>query len=206
MTQEVAVARENWQDLEDQRRRARLRDDYGHADYSDDYAYDGRRRAGYRVEEEVRPRSDDFGQADYSTSYGYDADHRQGYRRYSADDPDYARRMNEGQPRRAEQPRSFMDRAGDFLSPRSHAGRPPNARRGPSDRVLWAVIMERLDDQRGLDLRDVRVMVEDAEVTLDGTVRHKADKRRVEDVADIDGIRHVQNNLRVRDRGHWTFL
>ncbi len=199
------MARENWQDLEEERRRARLRDDYGQADYSDDYGYDAQRRSGYRAEEERRPPSDDFGQADYSTTYGYDADQRQGYRRYSADDPDYARRMNDGDPRRADQPRSFIDRAGDFFSPRP-AARPSHARRGPSDRVLWAVVMERLDHQRGLDLRDVRVIVEDAEVTLNGTVRHKADKRRIEDVADIDGIRHVQNNLRVRDRGHWTFL
>jgi len=79
-------------------------------------------------------------------------------------------------------------------------------REGPSDRVLWAVIMERLDDERRLDLRDVEVEVLDGEVTLNGTVRHKADKRRIEDAADIEGVRNVQNNLRVRDRGHWTFI
>jgi len=200
------VAREDWQDREEALRRARLRDDYGQTDYSDDYGYEARRRAGYRADDDARARPDDFGQADYSTTYGYDADHRQGFRRYSTDDPDYARRMNAGEPRRSEQPRSFIDRAGEFFSPRPVATRPAHARRGPSDRVLWAVIMERLDHQRGLDLRDVRVAVEDAEVTLDGTVRHKADKRRIEDIADIDGIRHVQNNLRVRDHGHWTFL
>jgi osmotically-inducible protein OsmY len=70
--------------------------------------------------------------------------------------------------------------------------------------VLWAVIVERLEDERRLDLRHVEVIVEDAEVTLNGSVRTKGDKRRIEDVADIDGVRHVQNNLRVRE--HWTFL
>jgi hypothetical protein len=202
------MAREHWQDQEDQRRGTRPRDDYGQADYSDDYAYDARRRAGYRAEEDLRPPTDDFGQADYSTTYGYDPDQRQGYRRYTTDDPDYARRMNEAPDRRDEPPRSFMERAGEFFSPphRATAARPANPRRGPSDRVLWAVIMERLDDERGLDLRDVHVIVEDAEVTLSGTVRHKGDKRRAEDVADIKGVRHVQNNLRVRDNGHWTFL
>jgi len=25
-------------------------------------------------------------------------------------------------------------------------------------------------------------------------------------VADIDGVRHVQNNLRVRDHHHWMFF
>jgi osmotically-inducible protein OsmY len=66
--------------------------------------------------------------------------------------------------------------------------------------------MERLDDERRLDTRDVEVHVLDGEVTLNGTVRHKADKRRIEDIADIDGVRNVQNNLRVRERNRWTFL
>ena len=59
--------------------------------------------------------------------------------------------------------------------------------------------VERLEDVRGLDLRDVEVLVENAEVTLNGTVRRKEDKRRIEDIADLDGVRHVQNNLRVRE-------
>jgi hypothetical protein len=191
------MAREDWQDREEERRRAasRDRDDYGLVDYSQDYGYDGRRRAGYRIDEERRAREEDYGQADYSADYAYDPESRSAYRRYSADDREYVRRMNDGDGRRAEQPRSWTDRA-DTRARR---------RRGPSDRVLWAVITERLEDARGLDLRDVDVVVEDAEVTLNGTVRHKADKRRIEDIADIDGIRHVQNNLRVHER-HWTFF
>ncbi|RAK68629.1 BON domain-containing protein [Phenylobacterium kunshanense] len=79
--------------------------------------------------------------------------------------------------------------------------------RGPSDRVLWAVIMERLEDERRLDLSDVEVDVRHGEVFLDGTVRHKADKRRIEDIADIEGVRNVQNNLRPRERSRrWAFL
>jgi len=46
------------------------------------------------------------------------------------------------------------------------------------------------------------VMVDNGEVTLNGTVRRKPDRRRIEDIADIDGVRHVQNNLRVRS-GRW---
>jgi osmotically-inducible protein OsmY len=71
--------------------------------------------------------------------------------------------------------------------------------------VLWTVIAERLEAERGLDLRDLEVIVDDAEVTLNGTVRRKEDKRRIEDIADIDGVRHVQNNLRVRDGGRRWF-
>jgi hypothetical protein len=208
------MAREHWQDREDERRRRGLgdrpRDDFGQTDYSDDYAYDPEARAGYRVEDDVRPGREDYGQADYSTDYAYDADRRSAYRRYSEADRDYGRRMDGGDYRRPGQPRSWMDGARDFFSPaprthRAEAG-PSRVRRGPSDRVLWAVIAERLEDERGLDLRDIEVFVQDAEVTLNGTVRHKADKRRIEDVADIDGVRHVQNNLRLRGHGHWTFL
>ena len=212
------MAREDWHDREDERRRAALRgrddredlEDYGLADYSRDYGYDPRRRAGYRVDEDVRPRGDDYGQADYSSDYGYDPESRSAYRRYSADDRDYVRRMNDGEGRRDDQPRSWMERAGEVFSGGDHRRRDGDLRarrrRGPSDRVLWAVISERLEDARGLDLRDVDVVVEDAEVTLNGTVRHKADKRRIEDIADMDGVRHVQNNLRVHERGHWTFF
>jgi hypothetical protein len=205
------MAREDWQDREEERRRAAMRDrgDYGQADYSGDYGYDPRRRTGYRAEEDIRPPTDDFGQADYSSDYGYDAERGRAYRRHSEDDRDYGRRMDEGDYRPAGQPRSWMDRAGDFFSPSARPRddtRAARRRRGPSDRVLWAVITERLEYERGLDLRGVEVVVEDAEVTLNGTVRRKLDKRRVEDVADIDGVRHVQNNLRVDDRGHWTFF
>lgn len=205
------MAREDWQDREDERRRAdpRGRRDFGQADYSTDYSYDDRTRSGRRVEEDAAPRPDDFGQADYSTDYAYDPERRGGYRRYSAEDREYGRRIDETDDPRGAQPRSWMDRAGAFFSP---GPRPPQPeaparrRRGPSDRVLWAVIVERLEDERGLDLHGVEVIVEDAEVTLNGKVRHKADRRRIEDIADIDGVRHVQNNLRVRDHGHWTFF
>jgi hypothetical protein len=199
------MAREDWQEREEERRRASLRhrDDYGQADYSEDYGYDPVRRTGYRAEEDIEPRTNDFGQADYSNDYAYDPERGRAYRRYADADRDYARRMDRGDYRPDHPSRSWMDRAGEFLSPGERA---PRRRRGPSDRVLWAVITERLEAERGLDLRDVDVMVEDGEVTLNGTVRRKVDKRRIEDVADIDGVRHMQNNLRVHERGHWTFF
>jgi len=168
-------------------------DDFGQADYSRDYGYDPERRTGYRVEDAGPPRTNDYGQADYSNDYVYDPERGRAYRRFSEDDrvaPEADRR-------------SWMDRAGAFFSgsPRRDDEVRQVRRRGPSDRVLWAVIVERLEDERRLDLRDVEVIVENAEVTLNGSVRRKEDKRRIEDVADIEGVRHVQNNLRVRDRG-----
>jgi hypothetical protein len=197
------MAREDWHEREEHRRRISPpdREEFGQVDYGQDYRYDARTRSGRHVD--ARPEVEDFGQADYSTDYAYDPESRRGYRRHAFDEQDYARRMNEGDYRPGEPSRSWVDRAGAFFS--GGEARPPRHRRGPSDRVLWAVIVERLEDAR-LDLRDVDVIVEDAEVTLNGRVRHKGDKRRIEDIADIDGIRHVQNNLRAREHGHWTFL
>jgi hypothetical protein len=203
------MAREDWRDREDPRaRRDRRgdheRDDFGQADFSESYGYDPDRRAGYPAADDYRD-YDDYGQVDYSPDYAYDRGERRAYRRYEDADREDRRRIDEGDHRR--ESRSWMDRAEEFFTghPRRDHDERSRRRRGPSDRVLWAVIMERLDDAR-LDARDVDVIVEEAEVTLNGTVRRKEDKRRIEDIADIDGVRHVQNNLRVRDRGHWTFI
>lgn len=164
------------------------------------------RREDWRDEESERLRRlrdrdrEDYGQADYSDLYGYDPERRTGYRAY--DDG----RRGPGD-RRFPGERPYYDEPGR----REERGYDHDVRRGrrdgPSDRVLWAVIMERLEDERRLDLSDVDVDVRHGEVILDGTVRHKADKRRIEDVADIDGVRNVQNNLRLRERSRrWTFL
>lgn len=201
------MSRYDWRDRDEPRRRTEApdREDFGQADYSQDWAYDPDARTGYRAAERMDGR-DDYGQADYSDDWAYDSD-RGPYRRHvegrrSRDDHE-----EEDRGPRGREPRSWVDRAGDFLAGRDEAGgRRTRRRRGPSDRVLWAVIVERLKDHRGLDLHDVEVLVEDGEVTLNGTVRRKEEKRRIEDIADVDGVRHVQNNLRVRDRGHWTFL
>jgi hypothetical protein len=77
-------------------------------------------------------------------------------------------------------------------------GRAPSRRRGPSDRVLWVAVTEALERARGLDASDIEVQVEDREVTLNGTVRRREDKRRAEDLADLHEVENVQNNLRVR--------
>lgn len=153
----------------------------------------------------------DFGQADYSQDYGYDPVRRTGYRidadlRLTDEEREYARRVKAAHyvGDVAPPPRSWDARAGGMVG-RDAESRRERRRREPSDRLLWAIIAERLDDERRLDLRDIELIVVDGEVTLNGTVAHKADKRRIEDVADIDGVNHVQNNLRVRQHNMWGF-
>lgn len=135
---------------------------------------------------------DEFRDPDNSTDRDHDPERRDGY---PAD-------VRDNRGRLAAAPRSWSDRAAGGFGPETR----PSRRRGPSDRVLWTVIVERLEAERRLDLSDVDVIVEDAEVTLNGTVRRKSDKRRIEDMADLDEVRHVQNNLRVRETEGWAFI
>ncbi|MDP3173386.1 MAG: BON domain-containing protein [Phenylobacterium sp.] len=160
------------------------RDDYGQADYSADYGYDPRTRSGYRATERLGDGSD-FGQADFSADYGYDPATRSGFRR---DDP-AARPVYDGRPDPRDEVRTWDGRP----------AHPPRARRhGTSDAVIWAVVSERLAHERGLDDRDIEVLVRDGEVILNGTVRRREDKRRAEDLAELRDVHHVQNNLRLR--------
>ena len=193
------MPRDDWRDRESERNLdsaadRRGRDDFGQADFSTDYGYDPHTRSGYR---DTAPHGTEHGPADYTNDWAYDPERGQAVRREPP-------------------PRSWMDRASGFFGGASGPERLDDdrraeevrqtQRRGPSDRVLWAVIAERLRDERRLDLRDVEVIVENGEVTLNGGVHRKEDKRRIEDIADIDGVRHVQNNLRVREARGWTFL
>jgi hypothetical protein len=180
------MRRDHLRDREEYERRLRGadREDFGQADYSTDYRYDPQTRTGYRAG------PDDYRQSERARAYGPQPE---GHVR--RDERDYP------------EPRSWGEMATDYFVGHPTGADPQHARparrRGSSDRVLWAVIVERLEDERRLDLSDVEVLVDNGEVTLNGTVRRRDDKRRIEDVAEIDGVRHVQNNLRVRDRGGW---
>jgi osmotically-inducible protein OsmY len=70
-----------------------------------------------------------------------------------------------------------------------------------SDDRIRDDINDRLTDDWLLDATYIAVMVSSGEVTLDGTVNSRDDKRRAEDLADnVSGVRHVQNDLRVLDQ------
>jgi hypothetical protein len=79
-------------------------------------------------------------------------------------------------------------------------GKGPKGYVRSDDRILEDVC-ERLTDDCLLDASDIEVKVEGGEVTLSGTVSHRIYKHHAEDLADqTAGVRHVQNNLRIRQR------
>ena len=81
-----------------------------------------------------------------------------------------------------------------------HRGRGPRGYTRSDERIREDV-NDRLTDDGWLDASDVEVQVSSAEVTLTGEVASRAEKRRAEDIADsVSGVKHVQNNLRIRDR------
>jgi osmotically-inducible protein OsmY len=107
-------------------------------------------------------------------------------------------------------PRGFADRAidevrswfGDDDAQRrreeDHRGRGPSDYTRSDERIREDA-NDRLTENPRVDARSISVMVTDGEVTLSGTVNNRMDKRRAEDCVEaISGVKHVQNNLRVK--------
>jgi hypothetical protein len=76
---------------------------------------------------------------------------------------------------------------------------------GPRDDVqpdgrIYEEVTERLTTDPRLDATDIAVSVAEGIVTLDGTVKNRAEKRLAEDCVDtVSGVRDVNNNLRIRE-------
>jgi osmotically-inducible protein OsmY len=108
--------------------------------------------------------------------------------------------------------RGFFERAGDEVASwfgdeeaerrrrmDQHRGRGPKGYTRSDERIREDV-SDRLTDDPHLDASDIDVRVSGGEVTLDGHVRSRADKRHAEDIAEtVSGVKHVQNNLRVKE-------
>ena len=112
--------------------------------------------------------------------------------------------------------RGFLERAGDKVASwfgddddgrrrdAGHSGRGPANYKRSDERILEDAC-DRLTDDWGVDASNIQVTVQDGEVTLDGTVPSRQQKRRAEDcVDDLSGVKHVQNNLRVQQNSATT--
>jgi len=81
----------------------------------------------------------------------------------------------------------------------NHSGRGPSGYTRSDERIREDA-NDHLTHDWGVDASHITVSVSNGEVTLDGTVDSRQAKRRAEDAVEhISGVKHVQNNLRVRD-------
>jgi len=168
--------------------------------YREPYSRDTRGYAGERYGRSDHDRGD-YGRSDYGrTDYGRSAQGRTDY----------------GRNDRGE--RGMWDRTSDEVSSwfgdddaqrrrnqdemLGHRGRGPRGYNRSDDRIREDV-SDRLTDDPYVDASEIDVAVSGCEVTLTGTVDSRSTKRRAEDVAErVSGVRHVQNNLRVRQSSY----
>jgi osmotically-inducible protein OsmY len=86
----------------------------------------------------------------------------------------------------------------NWLMPGPMSGRGPEGYQRADDRIKED-ICERLTQHGQLDASGLRVMVEQGEVTLEGTVDSRGAKRMAEDaVESVPGVRDVHNHLRLQ--------
>jgi len=111
--------------------------------------------------------------------------------------------------------RGWFERAGDEVASwfgdehaarrreRDYSGHGPAGYTRSDERILEDV-NDALTDDWGVDARKIQATVSGGDVTLEGTVPSRAQKRRAEDcVEDLSGVRNVQNNLRVEEPSTW---
>jgi osmotically-inducible protein OsmY len=169
-------------------------------------------RANYTPGDREAWQTDDLGYGDF----GYnDAGYRRSNQDYDDRDRSYARQGYgyQGYDERSNRggQRDFVDRASDEIA--SWFGDEDAERRrkmdqyrgkGPkgyirTDERIREDVNDRLSDDPMLDASDIEVTVASGEVTLNGLITTRQDKRRAEDLAEaVSGVQHVQNNLRVK--------
>jgi osmotically-inducible protein OsmY len=171
---------------------------YGYPRYSDNQAIGSQLHQGYRSNVYATR-----GDAQGYSSQGY------GDRGYTGQD-DYKTRERYGR----EGERGFWDQTRDEIASwfgddeaaarrridesNTHRGKGPKGYTRSDDRIRED-INDRLTDDYRLDASDIEVKVSGGEVTLDGQVQRRDDKRRAEDLAEaVAGVKHVQNNLRLK--------
>ena len=165
--------------------------------------------------------SNDFGGRDFSSSrrnYGVGNSSSESYGGYGAGASGGSYGRSSGgygsNDRSSSNDRGFFERAGDEVASwfgdddaarrreQDHRGRGP-ANYTRSDERILEDACDKLTEDWGVDASSIQVTVQSGEVTLDGTVPSREQKRRAEDcVDDLSGVKHVQNNLRVQQSGN----
>ncbi|WP_265502871.1 BON domain-containing protein [Paracoccus beibuensis] len=231
-TERAGSERRSWLDDEGGEQRRRLDDDrYSGRDFYEQAdrggqaggsgGYGGQGRRGFSRREETGYGPGDYGAGGIGMGAGMGMGRGMGMLDYPYGperDYGYVDRNSGDRGEGRTGRRDFVDRAGDEVA--SWFGNDDAARRrerdaghrgrGPknyarSDERIREDVSDRLMDDPHLDASDIEVSVSGGEVTLDGTVTERFAKRHAEDISEsASGVKHVQNNLRVRDRQSGT--
>ena len=197
-------------------------EDYGQSDAAGPYrrdrdaARDWGRDPSYARRSKVRTAARDFTSPRFGTKYGAGsqlaANHGEWHDTYGAT-PSREHRDYRGTWGGAPEGRGWLDRVSDTVEGwfgdddgddrrqgRGYRGQGPSGYTRSDERIMEDAC-DCLTDDWAIDARQVSVTVNGGEVTLDGTVPSREQKRRAEDVVDdLSGVKHVQNNLRVQER------
>lgn len=170
-------------------------------DYNRDYVRDFGDHSGYRGRYEgdrlggSRSYRSGYGsdRGDYESNRGYGS--RRGYGSGQRYDRDYG-----------DQSRGSYDYVAYYaIYDGPHSGRGPEGYSRSTDRIEEDV-NERLTDHGGLDASKVRVSADEGEVTLEGTVQSRREKRMAEDAAEsVRGVRDVHNRLHISQTDEDSF-
>ncbi|WAJ29457.1 BON domain-containing protein [Antarcticirhabdus aurantiaca] len=185
--------------------------DASRSSYPSDYSR-GYGQGSYSGVDFDRSRSGSYRASSYGERSGsYDRDYGARTSRMGQS-PDYGYGRDRDYSERGRGERGFMDRMGDEISSwfgdedaarrreqdQRHSGKGPRSYTRSDDRIKDDV-NDRLTDDHYVDASDIEVSVKDREVTLNGYVSSRDEKRRAEDCAErVSGVTHVQNNLRVQ--------
>ena len=150
------------------------------------YGYGRDERSGWGGSRDYRG---EYGRRDYARDYG-------GYR--DRDDRNWFDKAGDEVQSWFGDRDAERRRQQDHMREGEHRGRGPTGYRRSDERIREDV-NDRLSDDSWLDASNIDVKVHDGEVTLNGTVHDRRDKRHAEDLAErVSGVHHVQNNLRCK--------
>ena len=198
----------------DAQRGGRYYGDAGHGGFEEGHRFGSRDADARWAREMGRPYSGGTGGYDYERGYGDAGRGRDGGPEFGRDLEDRARDAGDFFRRTGQKisswfndfgrddERDYTDGRGAYDMARSHRGVGPKGYKRADDRISDDV-HQHLTDDHWLDASDIDIAVADGEVTLSGMVDSREAKHRAERVVEhLSGVKHVQNNLRIRQGGY----
>ena len=184
-----------------------------------DAARDWGRDPSYARRSEFRTAARDATRPRFGTEYGAGsqlaANHGEWHDTYGATPSRERRDYRATWGGRSGEGRGWLDRVSDTVEgwfsdddddrgrSRSYRGQGPSGYTRSDERIMEDAC-DALTEDWGVDASQISVTVNNGDVTLDGTVPSREQKRRAEDCVDyLSGVSNVQNNLRVQERTAW---